>query len=510
MAASDNNSFAQPPFTPCGDGMCDNFEKAHPDACPGDCPRPIERSVFPGGPEPDVAVSEDSPFGFHPAVPFEIARDMGIKWTRGAETPYLFWNLVDPQMKGVPGAFRWKGPLIRPDGGEGFNDFDNLFLVNKSGLAMLQNIDVQPPEPRETHFKSGSWLPTNIKAYKAFVREAVKRYSFIKYWQVGNEPNLKMKSSDYAQYQKITYQAIKEANPSVKVLIAGLAGNMDLMSINDRGYEPVLKELNGRYIDIFDIHFYGDARGGTTEFKDEKGNASRLLGYRDFKEVYEYYRGLLDENGFARVPIWVTEMGTPSGTSHLGPYVITQTEAEQARDLFKRHVYPMALGVKKIFWAFGVLEGFGEWDNDFFDHTGLIYTDRDGVHQLGEKKLGYYTYKLMAEELDGSDLSRVATVVEDDVNHVYVYKFVKDGKDIFVAWWDYFVDEAYPSTKERQVVLTGLNSARVEITEALPRFSSGQEVKDLDYKAFFNKTTVKVDHGEVSITLGENPVYVED
>ena len=92
------------------------------------------------------------------------------------------------------------------------------------------------------------------------MREAVKRYSFIRYWQVTNEPNFKAVPADFAKLQKITYEAIKEANPDAKVLIAGLAGNMDTASINDNSYESVLKELKGKYFDIFDIHFYGDAK----------------------------------------------------------------------------------------------------------------------------------------------------------------------------------------------------------------------------------------------------------
>lgn len=481
-------------------------EKAHLDACPADHPTSC---LAQHDHKREVSNSEGSPFGFHPALPFEVAREMGVKWTRGAETPYLFWSMVDPNRQGARAPLRWKGELIRPDGGLGFFDFDSLFQVNTSGLAMLQNIDVQPPEPHETHFKPGTWLPTDVDAYKEFVRASVRRYSFIKYWQIGNEPNLALKSADYAQYQKISYEAIKEADPSARVLIAGLAGNMDLYSLNDPGYEPVLRELNGRYLDVFDVHFYGDAKGGSTVLKDPKGKKSRFLGYRDFKLVYDYYRGLLDRNGFAHVPIWVTEMGTPSGESHFGPQILSQTEAEQARDLLKRHVYPMALGVQKIFWAFAILEGFGEWDNDFFDHTGLIYSGRDGVHKPGDRKLGYYTYKLMSEKLDGCDLSRIETVMEDDVNHVYVYKFARHGQNVLVAWWDFFADETYPSKKARKVVLTGMDTVRMEMTEAIPGFSSGKEVNSRDYKASFKTNTFKVHKGEVSITLSENPVYLE-
>ena len=492
------NSCAQPLTGKCGDGICDDFEKAHPDACPGDCL---------SGEEDGLAAGEDSPFGFHPAIPYEIAKDMGVKWTRGAETPYLFWKIVDPQKKGTSAYFKWKSMVPRPDGVETIVNFDSLFLSQKSGLWMLQNIDVQPAVLESSHSKLGSWLPDDEKAYAAFVREAVKRYSFIRYWQVTNEPNFKAVPADFAKLQKITYEAIKEANPDAKVLIAGLAGNMDTASINDNSYESVLKELKGKYFDIFDIHFYGDAKGGTLAKKEADGRRPRFLGYRDFKTVYEYYRGLLDKNGFSHVPIWITEMGTFSGTVVAGPHSIAQTEAEQARDLLKRYVYPLSLGVKKIFWAFGIIESFGEWDNDFFDHTGLVYSDRDGFHKTGQKKLGYYTYKLMTQKLEGSDWSNIQTVKEDQDSHIYVYKFIKAGKEIFVAWWDYFNDPEYPAAKDKQLVLSGLGWKKAMVTEALPRASSGIDVKD--GPDIFNENIIKVDEGVLSLNLNENPVYIE-
>jgi len=493
-------------LSPSITGFQKGVDKASPDACSLDHPTAV---LAQGGFDPRTIDSEGSPFGFHPALPLDVAREMGVKWTRGSDTPYLFWSMVDPGRQGARASMRWKGPLIRPDGGPGFFDYDSLFQVDRAGFAMLHNIDVQPPEPHETHFQPASWLPTDGESYKEFVRASVRRYSFIKYWQVGNEPNLAIKSADYAQYQRMSYEAIKEADPSARVLMAGLAGNMDLFSLNDPGYEPVLRELNGRYLDIFDVHFYGDAKGGRTVFRDPRGKKSRLLGYRDFKLVYDYYRGLLDRNGFAHVPIWVTEMGTPSGESRFGPQILSQTEAEQARDLLKRHIYPMALGVQKIFWAFGILEGFGEWDHDFFDHTGLIYSGRDGIHQPGQRKLAYYTYRLMLEMLDGCDLSRIEAVLEDDVRHVYFYQFTKNGHNILVGWWDFFADDTYPSQKTRTIVLAGRDNARIKLTEGVPRYSSGREVSPRDYRRSFATKTVDVYNREISITIGENPVYLE-
>ncbi len=448
---------------------------------------------------------QDSPFGFHPALPYNEAKSMGIQWTRGGDSPYLFWSLVDPNKTGDPAQFQWKGTTLGPTGQQAPFDYDALFIARDAGLNMLQNIDVQPNQSQGGHRQSGSWLPVDEAAYRSFVKEAVKRYSFIRYWQVGNEPNLRPNNNltGFADLQRITYEAIKEANPQAQVLIGGVAGNMSLSDMNDTYFESILPTLSGKHMDVFDIHFYGDAKGGTLISDPQR----RMLGYRDFKTVYTYFRNLLDKNNFSHVLIWVTEMGTFSGTIKMGPQTLTQTEAEHARDLFKRWVYALSLGVKKIFWVFGIMEGFGAWDDDFFDHTALIYSGLDGVHRRGEKKLGYYTHKLMTEKMEGSDWTTIETIREDTANKVYIYKFTKGGKPIYVAWWDYFNDATYMIGKTKQVSITNLQSNTIVVTEAVPGFSSGTQVTD--YKTAFRTDTLAVTGGTVTLTVGENPVFVE-
>ncbi len=458
-----------------------------------------------GSPQPSGggSAAEVSPFGFHPALPYDEAKNIGIRWTRGGDTPYLFWSLVDPNKTGDPAQFQWKGTTVGPTGQSAAFDYDLLLQARDAGLNMMQNIAVQPPGQTGGHTQPGSWLPVNEAAYRNFVKEAVRRYPFIRYWQVENEPNISFVRSrtGYADLQRITYEAIKEADQQAQVIMGGVAGNTGMIDMNDTYFEPILPALGGKYLDVFDVHFYGDAKGGTLLADAQK----RLLGYRDFKTVHAYFRNLLDKNGYSKVPIWVTEMGTFSGTAKLGPMTLTQTEADQARDLLKRWVYPLSLGTGKIFWAFGLTEGFSQWDDDFFDHTGLIYTARDGMHQNGEKKLGYYTHKKMTEMLEGSGWNNIQTVQES--GNVYVYKFTRNGIPIYVAWWDYFNDPAYAQGMTRPATIAGLPGARATVTEAVPKFSSGREVTD--YNTAFQQEVLTVANGTVTLNLGANPVFVE-
>ncbi|MBI3657222.1 MAG: hypothetical protein HY232_12465 [Acidobacteria bacterium] len=432
--------------------------------------------------------SPDSPFGFHPAhiageLPaYSDALNIGISWERDGNAPYLFWALVDPEKTGDPAKFQWKGsdPPF---------DYDQLFKARDAGLNTLMNIDVEPGFADLGYRRPDSWVPVDESAYRSFVKAAVARYAFIRHWQVGNEPNLGpvRTRSGFADLQRITYEAIKEADPDSKVLIGGAGGNMSTLDAGDQYYEPILAALDGRYMDIFDFHFYGDAKGGTT--CDDR---SCLLGYRSVKESYDYFRDLLNRNGFSSTPIWITEMGTFSGTIRGGPRTQTQTEAEQARDLLKRWVYPISVGVQKVFWAFGLMEGFGPWDDDFFDHTGLIYGGQDRLHERGQRKLGYFTFNLMTNKLDGALFDRELLGLPANV---YGYVFKKDGdRSVYVLWYDYYRDTA----GSREVTLTGLRGDRVQITDSVS-----------DEDGNFETSIKAVVDGSVAITLRENPVFVE-
>ena len=163
-------------------------------------------------------------------------------------------------------------------------------------------------------------------------------------------------------------------------------------------------------------------------------------------------------------------------------------------------IYPLTFGVKKTLWAWAMVEGTSPIDdNDVFDNTGLIY-DGIGENDLGYgiKKLSYYTYKKMTETLEESDWSNNQTIQESD--GVYVYKFTKSGKPIWVAWND--------NSAEKQITITGIGSQQVKITEAVPKYESGKDVTD--YNTAFNTETKSISGGKITIPLKDKPVFVEE
>lgn len=392
-----------------------------------------------------------------------------------------------------------------------FSRYDKYYGEVPSGINIFANITSRMKQESE-YTLANSFLPTDEQKYLDFVKAVVERYDGdgksdmpglknpILYWQVGNEPNNRGGIKDFAKLQKITYQAIKEACPQCKVLVGGAAQPIDVAHGNgfvsdkddyfyefSRGYEPILKELSGEGFDIFDFHWYGNAQDD----------------YALMKPVYEELKKILAKYKFSDVPVWITEMGAysgePSDKSPIGKKLFPpQTEAQQAGDYLKRFIFSLSLGIEKIFPAFGLIEGF-KGNDGYFDHTGFIYNGK-GSNDLGYgvKKLSYYTYKKMVEVLEGSDWNNIQTIQESD--GVYIYKFIKQGKPIWVAWND--------NSTEKQITISGVASSQVKITEAVPKYESGKEATD--YNAAFNTETKTVETDKITITLKNKPVFVEE
>ncbi len=444
---------------------------------------------------------EDSPFGFHPAsvaVPgypdngFVDAEYIGVRWHR--PPVYAYWFLIQPNLNDP--TYEW-------------TLHDRQYGSVPPGIRILANI--APDHPRFSHGYTlpQSYIPVDEEKYAVFVRATVERYdgdgiddmpgltSPIKHWQVGNEPHAGL--SGFAQLQRITYQAIKEACPDCTVLIGGAAGFPDnYVRQFDAVYGPILAELTGQYVDAFDFHWYGTASG---EY--------RLRDSVTGEDVYEHVRAALTVSGFPPdLPIWITEMGSYSGDP-AGPRFPFQSERQQAEDYFKRFIYSLARGVKKVFPAFGLMEGF-KHDDGYFDHTGLIYDGR-GSNDLGlsVKKLDYYTYKVMTERLEGADWSTL-TLLRDGTrsDHLYLFRVLRDERPIYIAWWDYFDEPGYTPGDTKTITLAGLSGTAVTVTDLVPDYTDGSQVSD--YAEAFTVTTYPVSDGRVTLMVGSDPLLVEE
>ena len=394
---------------------------------------------------PSPVPTESSPFGFHPASvpgpkdPYGHAKEIGVRWHRAGM--YAYWILVQPTQEDIDkGVFHWE-------------QNDREWGLVPESMAIFGNIGL--PERRESKEpgkpRLSVWrLNQPEEAYLRFVKAAVERYDGdgvddmpglkvpIRYWQFENEPDGASEDWEgYAHLHEITYDAIKEACPEAKVALGGQAGEFEGF------FGPILKRLDGKRVDIYDFHFFGDAK----------------LHWRGVKAEYDRIRKRLDELGYAKTEIWITEMGTHSGApgdeeprrraprndrerqrerdlAQMGepPKLPVQSEREHARDVVKRHAYALSIGVKKTFWAWGLVEGF-KHDDGFFDHTGFIYDGEfDNDPPRGTLKLAYHAYRKMTETLDGADWSRAETPVLG--KDVYAIRVPRGKGTVTVVWHD--------------------------------------------------------------------------
>lgn len=448
---------------------------------------------------PEVTSTNDSPFGLHPATvippseygianPYDFAVDLGAAWDRSL---MFIWTLAQPDLS--KNEFQWRQ--------------DRQMQDVPNSISLLANIHIGDPQQDskyDQYAMSHSFLPRNGAAFTRFIKALVERYDGdgiddmpglrtpIKHWQVDNEPPHGLR--DYAEFLKITYQAIKEADPEAKVLIGGVPGMSPVstyLESFDKFYLPILDELarsGQRCFDIFDFHWYGNASGD----------------YRDVRQVYRYIKHELDKRGL--VPAhgyWITETGTYSGDPLPVPMLANydypfQTEEQQAADLFKRYVLSLSLGIKKVFHAFGLKEGF-KYDRGFFDFTGLVH-DGKLSHDRGRgiKKLAYYTYQLMTEKLQGIDWNSVVAI-QDGQENIYAYKLVNKstGKPVYAVWWDFFREQEYrKGDKKRWRLSADLDVA--DITRCLTDRSG-------------TRTSWKTGSasGKIEVVLEESPLLIE-
>lgn len=450
----------------------------------------------------ETARGEDSPFGIHDPIVPEVdstadVAAIGAKWVRGAGPTGIVWGRVEKQK----GLYDWTSS-------------DRIYSeVYKNDMKI--NAVVLVYNRLDSGEREFGYIPKNMDWYLEFLQKAVERYNgdgiddapgspVVDVWEIENEPDLSLNSigpgfkdtpQNYALLLKESYKVIKKANPKARVAFAGLADPQGFKKY----FVPVLDELerikdspNDKYFEIASFHWSGQIMGN---YQKEIFPTETCYFDASVKEM----KNEVEKRGYKHIPIWIGEMSYNDGKAKDFPFLEqAHSEKEQANELLKRYIYSLAKGASKIFWVtltewhnFG-----GMGANNYFDNVGLIHNPRNDGQS--HKKLSYYTYKKMVEILDGSDWDNIQTIQESD--GIYMYKFVKNGKSIWVAWND--------NSEEKQATFSGITSAQVKITEAIPKYASGKEV--MAYGTAFKIQTKTVKDAQATITLNDIPVFVEE
>lgn len=171
---------------------------------------------------------------------------------------------------------------------------ENVNLAKENGLDIVGTIGY-----------SASWITSNNKSngpiaedkydeFATFVKEVVKRYPQVKYWEIWNEPDLQGflagTTSDYAHILSVGYSSVKEANPNALVLLGGTGGQVRTVLASGGWMDKVLNDSGypgKNNFDIANVHI----RGTLSSVKS------------DTKFARDYYNNI----GRNDAQLWVTE-----------------------------------------------------------------------------------------------------------------------------------------------------------------------------------------------------------
>ena len=489
---------------------------------------------------------EDSPFAFIGPVSggpktywkdyTKYLEELNVHWVRNGGIEGLRWGHVQAY-RGAPYDWEKYDNMIRALQAKNVNLLLCVVPVTRwsssDGGGTARRGDLLGPrrrrDRRAQRRKSRIRLPSDLAAYGKFVEAVVERYDGdgmndmtglkfpIKYWMTSLEPNHPHFWGDspenYAILVKHTCQAIKKADAEAKIILAGTAGGIHGYLYADeeipQGFRvnpEALRKKKGKdgffirmlrklqeiapeseqWIDIMDFHIF-------VNFGD----------YSKIETFAHYIKRLTKDFGLGEKPLWITETCTFSGklkmkemSSQEGDREY-QSEREQAQELFKRYVFGLANGVKKIFWGGPVSAG----GDSFFGNSGII-------GPKGEFMLAYYTYKKMVEKLEGSDWKNVETV-ETGLRNTRVFKFMKKDTNlpVYVAWWDYYKDDEEFKSENNEKWVLKINADRVKITRAVPQEDSGAKIRD--YESAFKPETLPVRNSMVTVSFGKDPFFLE-
>jgi len=374
-----------------------------------------------------------SPFALHATGEREkveqMVRDSGALWTRVG----WVWNSIEP----VKGQYDWKGidKALLSRQSLGCLSLPRLVCVSKwaAGAPVLERNKQAKKKNRPMIDRTWIAFPSDIEAYKEWVRRYVERYDGdgiddmpgltlpVKYWQIENEWNWRwIDSKEKAiEFYKIAYSTIKSAYPDAQVVMGGITNFNDaayregamppeVMALRKkRGVSEVpdrvtdngkyMLEKGGEYFDIMDFHQYG--------------------GYEEIPATIAYIRDLMHRSGYSR-PIWTTETGGPF-TIKGEPY----TDQLHVEAVIKYHCVLLGEGVVCIYWS--TLMPTLSWGQQYIN-TSLLRAD-------ASPKPAYETYKLVTQKLEG-----IRSAQRIDLGHWedYAYRFVTQRGLVYALWSD--------------------------------------------------------------------------
>jgi hypothetical protein len=300
--------------------------------------------------------------------PADLMLQTGGAWVRDD----FVWGLIQPK----PDEWNWTA-----------TDRIVAELGNRK-LNMLGVIAYSVSWATPTNADDGSamsFYPPDPDAYYTFVRTLVGRYkNVVHHWEVWNEPDNGTfwkpapNASEYAALLKVAYRAVKDADPTAKVVTGGVSGNA----------VPYLEEMLAAgaagSFDILAIHPYAvplDPAQGKIQSRPE---VHKILDVELAK-----YRAFLGRHKLDR-PVWVTELGWPAQDWGL-------QDNEQADYLSQAFALMLSSGLTERIFAYS----FKDQSNKPGDSWGLVAWGNNAT-DLNPKRVAFSAYATSARLLTGT------------------------------------------------------------------------------------------------------------
>jgi hypothetical protein len=397
----------------------------------------------------------------NPAKHGAMVEELGISWL--SLQPHVLWMAIERE----PGVYEWSA-LDEEVRALQALDLDITMvlspLINAFGSERNEIVEVIAEYPSFLHFMRQGVGPEyrlhpqdeTLPLWRAFVRAAVDRYDGdgsndmpglrfqVRNWHVVEEyptPSLR-DERDYVFLLQEARAIVVEECPEARVILAGLAGNYAhwfafmggfiddpaagvvdgvLMTRREMNESPLWSFRKARYewmvehafdsFDVMDLHAYIPIE-------------SFLVGEID------YLNDLMSRFGEPK-PIWIIEgggphknyPGYPAVNSPADPYFGWGSEKENAEFVVKLHAMSAAKGVERQHWGLGGVKG----ENAYWDGPwcGMGLLDWYDDH----RKPSYYTFRLMAETLDG-----FTECIDASFDDVRVFGFAIGDRTVWVLW----------------------------------------------------------------------------
>lgn len=296
-----------------------------------------------------------------------------------------------------------------------------------------------------------------------FLHALVGRYSAppynVKYWEIGNEPDVDPGLSDFwgpdvpfgcwgdesdeyygggyfAEMLKAVYPRIKAADPQSKVLIGGLLMNCDPRSYctpDDKPveYQPtqflkgILHNGGGGYFDVVAFHaydfYYGDpGQYGYFKWESQWDKNGPLLvakaGY--IKEVLASYqvfdKGLMS----TEMALICGDYDDPPGLAGCESDWDSPYESTKASYVAQTYAAAIAEGVDAGIW----------YRVDGWRNSGLLYEDLSARPAFLAMQFAYDVFS--GSDFDG----KITSTDVDGLGNVFGYKFSRGERRIWIIW----------------------------------------------------------------------------